>query len=110
MNKEKRQQLVDLNQKIKLATKLFKELKEEMMPEIGLEAISVWDFFVTKHKKTTVKLDPTIDIKQLIKQYPQYIKFDLAKFAKENKTKALICTTETTTDVMVIKKKKALSD
>ena len=104
--KEKRLQLVELNHKIKQAKKLFDELKLELMPEIGLEAISVGDYLITKYNKVTPALDSNADVEKLMKAYPQYLKFDVAKFARENKATAAAYIDETITEVIAIKKRK----
>lgn len=105
-NKEKWEQLVELNQKIKKAQKLYKEIVQDLLPQIWGESISVWDFTVYKQKKTTYKLNWTETESDLCKKFPDHIKFDLTKFKKGNPTTIDLIADHTITESLTIKEKK----
>ena len=105
-NKEKWQQLVELNQKIKKAQELYKTIASEMIPELGDESISVGEFTIYKSTKVTHKLNGTESEWDLCKKFPEHTKFNLTSFKKENPWMVDHITDKTTTTSLSIKKKK----
>jgi len=83
-NKEKWQRLVELNQKIKQAKKLYKEIVDELLPDLKDASISVDGFSINPTERTTLKLNWNKTEKELCKQFPEFTKFDLKKFKETN--------------------------
>lgn len=106
MDKKKLEDLVDLKKQINFLTEEFDKLKEELLPDLGNEAIGVWDFLVHKSSRTTWKLKKGVNEKGLIAKYPEYTKFDLTSFVKKNEVLGKVFAEPNTSTSLTIKQRK----